>query len=107
MESSLAHKQSEYLEPDGCDAFLVNIRKALTKITCIREPSLPRKEPLPGDAVCAIGTCVAAMTQMRILVMRDFIHHGHVWMKLAMCRGSGNLSAAGRCQWWPLLVILK
>ena len=27
--------------------------------------------PLPDDVACAIGTCVAAMTQLRILVMWD------------------------------------
>ena len=29
------------------------------------------KEPLPDDVDCAIGTCVAAMTQLRTLGMRD------------------------------------
>ena len=28
-------------------------------------------EPLPDDVACAIGTCVAAMTQLRKLVMFD------------------------------------
>ena len=28
-------------------------------------------EPLPDDVACAIGTCVAAMTQLRLLVMCD------------------------------------
>ena len=29
------------------------------------------KEPLPDDVACAIGTCVATMTQLRTLVMCD------------------------------------
>ena len=29
------------------------------------------EEPLPDDIACAIGTCVAAMTQLRELVMCD------------------------------------
>ena len=29
------------------------------------------EEPLPDDVACAIGTCVAAMTQLRGLEMRD------------------------------------
>ena len=29
------------------------------------------KEPLPDDVACAIGTCVAAMTQLRKLTMCD------------------------------------
>ena len=28
-------------------------------------------KPLPDDVACAIGTCVAAMAQLRMLVMRD------------------------------------
>ena len=27
--------------------------------------------PLPDDVACAAGTCVAAMTQLRTLLMRD------------------------------------
>ena len=27
--------------------------------------------PLPDDVACAVGTCVAAMTQLRTLLMRD------------------------------------
>ena len=27
--------------------------------------------PLPDDVACAVGTCVAAMTQLRTLWMRD------------------------------------
>ena len=27
--------------------------------------------PLPDDVACAVGTCVAAMTQLRTLEMRD------------------------------------
>ena len=29
-------------------------------------------EPLPDDVACAIGTCVAAMTQLRTLSIHDF-----------------------------------
>ena len=28
-------------------------------------------QPLPDDVACAVGTCVAAMTQLRTLGMRD------------------------------------
>ena len=31
--------------------------------------------PLPDDVACAIGTCVAAMTQLRRLAMRDLPLH--------------------------------
>ena len=31
--------------------------------------------PLPDDVACAIATCVAAMTQLRRLVMRDLPLH--------------------------------
>ena len=31
--------------------------------------------PLPDDVARAIGTCVAAMTQLRLLVMRDLSLH--------------------------------
>ena len=31
--------------------------------------------PLPDDVACAIGTCVAAMTQLRMLVMHDLSLH--------------------------------
>ena len=31
--------------------------------------------PLPDDVACAIGTCVAAMTQLRILAMCDLSLH--------------------------------
>ena len=33
------------------------------------------KEPLPGDVACAIGTCVAAMAQLRALLMCDLSLH--------------------------------
>ena len=34
--------------------------------------SFPAGEgPLPDDVTCAVGTCVAAMTQLRTLVMFD------------------------------------
>ena len=33
------------------------------------------EEPLPGDAACAIGTCVAAMTQLRALGMLELSLH--------------------------------
>ena len=32
-------------------------------------------EPLPDDVACAIGTCVAAMTQLREVVMFDLSLH--------------------------------
>ena len=31
--------------------------------------------PLPNDVACAIGTCVAAMTQLKTLVMNDLSLH--------------------------------
>ena len=33
------------------------------------------EEPLPGDAACAIGTCVAAMTQLKVLGMLELSLH--------------------------------
>ena len=29
------------------------------------------REPLPDDVACAVGTCVTAMTQLRVLYMHD------------------------------------
>ena len=33
--------------------------------------SFTAEQPLPDDVACAVGTCVAAMTQLRRLEMRD------------------------------------
>ena len=37
--------------------------------------SFTAEAPLPDDVACAIGTCVAAMTQLRILMMWDLPLH--------------------------------